>query len=163
MVTDMTAKVEAIYIARTAAGPMERIQQAGLVAGQGIEGDRYFSGTGTFSEKLDGEPDSEVTLIEVEEIDRFNALEGLSLNYGDMRRNIITRGIRLNDLVDRIFLIGPVKFRGIRLCEPCAHLAGLVNPKVLPGMVHRSGLRACILNSGTIMANDSIIQIDNVE
>lgn len=154
--------VEAIYIARTGGGPMEQLHQASLVAGQGIEGDRYFSDTGTFSGKLAGQPDLEVTLIEVEEIDRFNAEAGLSLNYGDMRRNIITRGIRLNDLVDRIFLIGPVKFRGIRLCEPCAHLAGLLTPEVLRGMVHRAGLRASIQNGGTIMTNDTIFQIDNI-
>lgn len=154
--------VEAIYIARTGGGPMEQLHQASLVAGQGIEGDRYFSDTGTFSGKLAGQPDREVTLIEVEEIDRFNAEAGLSLNYGDMRRNIITRGIRLNDLVDRIFLIGPVKFRGIRLCEPCAHLAGLLTPEVLRGMVHRAGLRASIQNGGTIMTNDTIFQIDNI-
>jgi len=135
---------------------MEYLHEANFTAGQGIEGDRYFFGNGTFSEKLNGLPDREVTLIEAEEIDRFNAQQGLSLNYGDMRRNIITRGIRLNDLVDRQFRIGAVEFRGIRLCEPCAHLAELVTPQVLKGMVHRAGLRACILTDGKIRESDPI-------
>ena len=152
----MTAKVEAIYIARDSGMPMEYLHEATLSAGRGIEGDRYFSGTGTFSEKLAGLPDREVTLIEAEEIDRFNAQQGLSLNYGDMRRNIITRGIRLNELVDREFRIGSVEFRGIRLCEPCAHLAEMVTPQVLKGMVHRAGLRACILTDGKISERDTI-------
>lgn len=157
----MTAKVDAIYIARDAGVPMEYLHEASLIAGQGIEGDRYFSGIGTFSKKLTALPDREVTMIEAEEIDRFNAQQGLSLNYGDMRRNIITRGIRLNDLVDQKFRIGQVVFRGIRLCEPCAHLAELVTPQVLKGMVHRAGLRACILTDGKIRESDSISTANN--
>lgn len=152
----MKAKVEAIYIAREASGPMEYLHEASLVAGRGIEGDRYYTEQGTFSEKLKDEPDREVTLIEAEEIEKFNAEVGLSLNYGDMRRNIITRGIRLNDLVDKEFQVGKVKLRGIRLCEPCDHLAKLVDSRILPNMVHRSGLRACILNDGSLKSEDII-------
>ena len=157
----MTARVDAIYIARDSGAVMEYLQEARLLAGQGIEGDRYFSGSGTFSEKLAGLPDHEITLIEAEEIDRFNGQQGLSLNYGDLRRNIVTRGIRLNDLVDREFRIGAVQFRGIRLCEPCAYLAEIVTPQVLKGMVHSAGLRACILNDGTIRENDPISACEN--
>ena len=152
----MTAKVDAIYIARKAGAAMEYLSEARLTAGRGIEGDRYFSESGTFSEKLTGLPDREITLIEAEEIDRFNGQQGLSLNYGDLRRNIVTRGIRLNDLVDREFRIGAVQFRGIRLCEPCAYLAEIVTPQVLQGMVHRAGLRACILNDGMIRESDPV-------
>ena len=141
---------------------MEYIRNAELISGQGIVGDRYCSGSGTFSKKLAGLPDKEVTLIEAEEIDRFNAQQGLSLNYGDMRRNVITRNVRLNELVGKEFQIGSVKLKGIRLCEPCAHLASLVTDKVLPAMVHRSGLRACILEDGFIREHDSIIELDNI-
>lgn len=152
----MTATVVATYIARHNSAPMEHLHEAELIAGQGIVGDRYFSGTGTFSKKLNGLPDREITLIEAEEIDNFNAQHGFSFDYGDLRRNIITRGVRLNDLVDSEFLIGSVKFRGIRLCEPCAHLAEMVAPEVLKGLVHRAGLRASIMTSGTIKAGDPI-------
>lgn len=152
----MTPFVDAIYIARKAGAPMEYLHEARLLAGRGIEDDRYFLEAGTFSEKLAGSRDHEVTLIEAEEIDRFNGQQGLSLNYGDLRRNIVTRGIRLNDLIDREFRIGAVQFRGIRLCEPCSYLADLVTPQVLKGLVHRAGLRACILNDGMIRESDSI-------
>ena len=153
------AKVEAIYIARNAGAPMEYLHMASVFAGRGIEGDRYFSSSGTFSKKLTGLPDREVTLIEAEEIDRFNGQQGLSLNYGDLRRNIITRGLRLNDLVDREFRIGTVTFRGIRLCEPCAYLAEIVTPRVLEGLVHRAGLRVSILNDGKIRESDPIVAL----
>ena len=152
----MAARVDAIYIARKAGAVMEYLPEARLTAGRGIEGDRYYAKIGTFSDKPTGLPDREVTLIEAEEIDRFNGQQGLSLNYGDMRRNIVTRGIRLNDLVDREFRIGEVQFRGIRLCEPCAYLAEILTPQVLKGMVHSAGLRACILNDGMIRESDLI-------
>ena len=155
----MTARIDAIYIASAAGAPMQYQHAVQLIAGQGIAGDRYFSNTGTFSEKLQGRSDQEVTLIEAEEIDRFNAQHGLSLNYGDLRRNIITRGVRLNDLVGTEFRIGSAIFKGIRLCEPCAHLAGLVTPQVLKGMVHRAGLRASILTGGMIKENDPIVGV----
>lgn len=153
------AKVEAIYIARESGGAMEYLHEAELTAGRGIAGDRYFFGMGTFSNKPTGLPDREVTLIEAEEIDRFNGQQGMSLNYGDLRRNIVTRGIRLNDLVDREFRIGAVTFRGIRLCEPCAYLAKMVSPQLLEGMVHRAGLRASILNDGKIRESDAIVAL----
>lgn len=152
----MTGNIDAIYIAKTGGGSMEYLQEAELIAGEGIVGDRYYSKAGTFSKKLKDLPDREVTLIEAEEIDRFNAREGLSLNYGDMRRNIITRGIRLNDLVGREFQVGEVTLKGIRLCEPCAHLAKVVTPKVLPAMVGRAGLRACIVSGGIIKEHDQV-------
>ena len=152
----MMAKIEAIYIARQAGGTMEYLHEASLVAGRGIEGDRYFAEQGTFSDRKSPEPDREVTLIEAEEIEKFNAEEGMSLNFGDMRRNVITRGVRLNELVDHEFSIGSVRLRGIRLCEPCAHLSKLVDKRLLKGMVHRAGLRACILNDGRVQAGDTV-------
>lgn len=153
------AQVEAIYIARNSGGVMEYLHEAELTAGRGIAGDRYFAGSGTFSKKTTGSPGHEVTLIEAEEIDRFNAQQGMSINYGDLRRNIVTRGVRLNDLVDRDFRIGTVTFRGIRLCEPCAYLAEMLSPRLLEGMVHRAGLRASILNDGKIRESDAIVAL----
>jgi MOSC domain-containing protein YiiM len=150
-----TATVAAIYIARGGGAEMEQIPEARLLAGQGIMGDRYFRGTGTLSNKPTG--DREVTLIEAEEIERFNRLHDLSLDAGSMRRNIITRGVRLNDLVGRKFQVGATVLHGIRLCEPCAHLAALVSPHVVKGMVHRAGLRAGIITGGMVQTGAPII------
>jgi len=152
----MTGKVLGIYIATHNSEAMRSIDNAELEAGRGIIGDRYHSNSGTFSEKLKDLPDHELTLIESEEIDKFNQEQDLTLSYGDMRRNIITKDIRLNDLEGKEFEIGSIKCKGIRLCEPCSHLAKLVSSKVLPNMVGRSGLRAAILSSGNIKEEDEI-------
>jgi len=151
----MQGSVTAIVTIAEAAGAPTAQDQAELVAGQGIVGDRYFLRVGTFS-KQSIEPDQELTLVEAEYIDRFNAETGLAIAYGDIRRNIVTRSISLNDLIDVEFQVGEARVRGIRLCEPCAHLAQLLGHEMLKGLVHKAGLRARILEGGTVRVNDKI-------
>lgn len=152
----MSGTVKYLFISEEANGCMQPIKKANLVSGKGIEGDRYFNGRGTFSEKLKGNPAAEVTLIEKEEIDKFNLENNQSHGYDDFRRNVVTEGIRLNDLVGKTFSIGKVTLKGIRLCEPCTHLADTVNQLVLPHLVGRGGLRAQIISSDTIEVGDTI-------
>jgi len=152
----VTGTVTAIYICPTGAAAMTAVGEATLVLDEGIAGDRYALGTGTFSKKGVHKPDAEVTLIEAEEIERFNAAKDLALELGAPRRNIVTRCIRLNDRVGRQFRVGATLLEGLRLCEHCAHLAELVHPQVVAGLVHRAGLRARIVAGGKIRAGDAI-------
>src|ERR1700736_2473889 len=140
--------VESIYVAPQAAGPLNAVTQVRAVAGFGLEGDRYFNKTGTFSPK--DVPDRQLTLIESEAIEGLARDNSIELAAGDARRNIVTRGVALNHLVGREFMVGDVVLRGTRLCEPCAHLESLTKPGVLAGLIHRGGLRAEILVGGTI-------------
>ena len=121
-------------------------------AGRGLEGDRYFSEQGTFSDTPGG--GRQVTLIEAEAIDDVVRDSGRSLEYKDARRNIVTRGVALNDLVGEEFLVGDVRMLGVRLCEPCTH--SFPDGSVLKGLVHRGGLRADILSDGVIRTGDII-------
>jgi len=152
----MTGSVVAIYVAPGAKAGMVLSTVAELEVGRGIVGDRYYAQLGTFSKQSEIRPDQEITLIESEEIDSFNDRAGLSLDYGAVRRNIVTQGVRLNDLVGHRFVVGSVTLEGMRLCEPCAHLAALVSEKVLPGLVHRGGLRARVLSSGNVRPSDIV-------
>ena len=148
--------VVSIHIAPAAEAAMQAVAEVRAVPGQGLEGDRYFNHGGTFSKP---QPDRELTLIESEAIDAFRREFGVEVNQGFSRRNIVTRAVPLNHLVDREFLIGEVRLRGLRLCEPCSHLAKL-NPgsDVLRGLVHRGGLRAQILTEGIISAGAEVIE-----
>lgn len=146
-------RVVSINIAAKAEAPIQSVSEARAVPGQGLEGDRYFKGEGTFSKP---QPDRELTLIEVEAIEAMRHELGVELDPGSGRRNIVTRDVPLNHLVGREFWIGDVKVRGLKLCEPCSHLARLSHSSVLPGLVHRGGLRAQILNEGVIRAGASI-------
>ena len=125
------------------------------VPGRGLEGDRYCIGIGTFSPDVQ-KPDFELTLIEQERITAFAGESGLPFTAFDARRNVVTEGVDLNALVNREFLIGNVRVRGMRLCEPCSYLAKITFPGTLRGLVHKGGLRAQILSGGIIRPGDAI-------
>ncbi len=125
------------------------------VQGRGLAGDRYFLNLGTFS-PTPQKPDFELTLIEEEQIEAFAAASGLPFTAAHARRNIVTRGVALNELVGREFLLGPVRVRGLRLCEPCNYLAKISFPETLKGLVHKGGLRAQILTEGILCTGDMV-------
>ncbi len=150
----LQGNVVSINITPKAGEPMNSIDEVRAVAGTGLEGDRYFADVGFYS-KASGSG-REVTLIEAEAIEGMEHDYGTKIEYKDARRNIVTRGVALNHLVGKEFRVGEVAIRGVRLCEPCNHLASLTDEKVKPGLVHRGGLRAEILSDGTIRVGDSI-------
>jgi MOSC domain-containing protein len=155
--------VISIHIASEASAPMQSIAEVRAFPGRGLEGDRYFTGTGFYSKKP-SYGGREVTLIEVEAVEALfggviNAEgERLKIKFAasDARRNVVTSGVPLNHLVDREFWIGTVRLRGTRFCEPCKHLEELTQPGVLSGLIHRGGLRALILNEGVLHVGDLI-------
>lgn len=154
----MHGSLLAIYIAPNAKAQMVSLDQAELQVGLGIVGDRYHQENGTFSEILKGKADKEVTLIESEQIDRFNADNDFlfSYGYGDFRRNLVTQGLDLNALVGVQFKVGETELKGIRLCEPCKHLAKILGPEVLQHMMHKAGLRAKVISGGVVAVGDVI-------
>ena len=153
------ATVVGLYTTAQAGTPLQQVPAVQLEPGQGLIGDRYSRSVGTFSDKLQDTHDWEVTLIEIEEIDGYNAAVGQSLSPGAFRRNLVTRGVRLNDLVGRRFRVGDAQLEGIRLCEPCAYLAGLLGPEVVKAMAHRAGLRARIVSGATVHTGDGVVAI----
>ncbi len=134
--------VEAINI-----GPSDAIAPVGsasAVAGKGLEGDRHFHGDGA-------EPGQALTLIEAE------VLEEVGLSGAESRRQVMVRGVRLNDLVGRRFRVGEVECLGVELCEPCLHLQQLTRPGIIKELIHRAGLNADILNDGRISVGDPVV------
>jgi len=149
-----SGNVLSIHIAPKAEAPVRAVAHVRAVPGKGLEGDRYFNASGTYSDRPG--PAREITLIESEAIDAMARDNDLTIHAGDARRNVVTRGVPLNHLVGREFTIGNVRLRGIRLCEPCSHLEGLTQKGVLSGLLHRGGLRAEILTEGVIHVGDPI-------
>ena len=150
--------VVSLHITSAEAAPMRSLQEAHAVPGKGLEGDRYFLGTGYFSPHHG--PSHELTFIEVETIDALNEeYADLHIEAGDARRNVVTRGVPLNHLVGRQFQVGEVKLRGIRLCHPCLHIASITHHNMLSGLVNRGGLRTQILTEGIIREGDLIVDL----
>jgi len=134
---------------------MTSLAEVRAVAGRGLEGDRYFEGAGTFSPHPQ-KPDFELTLIEWEKVEAFARESGLPFTTAHARRNLVTEGVDLNALAGHEFRIGGALIRGIRLCEPCNYLAKTSFPETLRGLVHKGGVRAQIVESGTIRVGDAI-------
>jgi MOSC domain-containing protein YiiM len=133
--------VEAISIGPSdALAPVEKVA---AVAGKGLEGDRQFFADGADT----GEA---LTLIEAE------VLEDVGLTGPESRRQVVTRGVRLNDLVGKHFRVGQVECVGTELCQPCLHLQQLTRPGLIKDLIHRGGLRADILSGGTISVGDPV-------
>ena len=149
-------KVVSLHIAPGARQPTASVNEVHAVPGKGLEGDRYFTLTGTFCDKPG--PSYEVTLIEIEAVDALKRDCQMEISAGDIRRNIVTRGVALNHLVGREFKVGSVSLRGIRLCEPCAHLEKLTREGVISGLTHRGGLRAQVLTEGAIRVGDPVCE-----
>jgi MOSC domain-containing protein YiiM len=151
----MNGRIEAIHVAPDAHGEQRSLDSVELVAGAGIVGDRYY-------DERPHEAGRDVTLVEAEEIERFNAQHGGTAPLHATRRNIVTRGVRLNDLVGREFYIGGVRARGVELCEPCRVFGQNLAPPQLGvagtvrAFVHRAGLRADLLSSGAIRVGDPV-------
>ncbi len=145
--------VESIYIAGAPESKPQSVGQVAAIPGGGLRGDRYALKTGTFYKP---EPDYELTLIEAEAVEALQRDYQIELSQADARRNIVTRDVALNHLVGKEFVIGDVRIRGIRLCEPCDHLQKLTGKPVIKGLLHRGGLRAQILTPGTIRVGDQI-------
>ncbi|HUJ87604.1 MAG TPA: MOSC domain-containing protein [Burkholderiales bacterium] len=137
-----------IHIAAGASAPMRALAEASLVPGIGIEGDRYATRTGTYSNRHN--VDREVTLIEVETLEALARDHGIGLAPHEHRRNLTTRGVPLNHLVGRYFRVGDCVLHGERLNLPCQYLEDLLGKKVFKPLINRSGLNCRIEKGGTI-------------
>lgn len=148
--------IERIYISEEQGGAQQERASVTVVAGKGIEGDRYFAHR--------DEPGQNITLIEAEEIEAFLREHGRPHDLSISKRNLVTRGVRLNELVGKEFRVGDVRLRGVELCEPCFVLGGALRSAELDAativrrFLHRAGLRADVLSSGTIARGAQVHQ-----
>jgi MOSC domain-containing protein YiiM len=143
-----------IQIATNAVDRLTRVQEVNAVAGMGLEGDRYYTRTGTYSNKHD--ESREATFIEAEALEALTRDYHIEFTGPESRRNITTRGVALNHLVGREFRVGQAVFRGMRLCEPCTHMEEVSGKQARKGLIHRGGLRAQIVHSGLICVGDDV-------
>ena len=129
--------------------PIKEVSSIDVLANQGVVGDRHFN---EFND-----PYNQLSLIESENIDYYNIKYGLNIPYINFRRNIVTKGIQLNDLVGKKILVGKVELKGIDLCRPCRHLSEVLGQEnIIKEFLRRGGIRCQILTSSSIKVNDKI-------
>jgi MOSC domain-containing protein YiiM len=137
-----------IWLTAEAAAPMRRVPTAQLLAGRGLEGDRYALGGGTWAQYPDLE--KQLTLIDVADVAAVAAEAGVPLTPGDTRRNLVTAGVDLPSLVGRWFAVGDALLFGAKRCPPCTHLERLTGARLVKAMVHRGGINAAVFSDAPI-------------
>jgi MOSC domain-containing protein YiiM len=139
--------VEGIHIAPVESELPQPVDSVDVTA-DGVVGDRYATSRN-------------LTLVEAEALEGLLADTGIEVSPSEVRRQVLTRGVALNDLVGQRFRVGEVECVGEELCEPCNHLQSLTKPGVLRGLVHRGGLRADIVQGGRIAVGDEIVRVSS--
>jgi MOSC domain-containing protein YiiM len=145
----MAGRVEGIFIAPKKRELPQPVESVRAFAGRGLEGNRYF---------FDGDAPAgqALTLIAAEAVDALEREHGISIEPRESRRNVVTRGIDVNELVGKRFRIGGVECLGVELCEPCTTLESMTQPGIIKGLLHRGGLNADILTDGEISVGDDV-------
>ena len=129
---------------------IKEVESIEVLANKGVVGDRHFSDY--------NDPFCQLTLIESENIDYYNLKYGLNIPYVEFRRNIVTKGIRLNELIGKKLRIGNVEVEAVDLCRPCRHLTEILcQDNILKEFLRKGGLRCQILSSSIIKIGDEII------
>jgi MOSC domain-containing protein YiiM len=146
----MSGHVEGIFITAEHGELPEPVDSVRALAGRGLEGNRYF---------FDGDAPAgrAITLIAAEAVEAMEREHGISIEARESRRNVVTRGIDVNELVGKRFRVGGVDCHGIELCEPCTTLQAMTKPGIIKGLAHRGGLNADIVSDGEIRVGDEVV------
>ncbi len=154
--------VRSLHTCGNAGDAMESLPEVEAIQGQGLAGDRYLHRRGTYS-KTHG-PDREVTLIEAETLGWLQREHGITLSAAEARRNIVSEGVALAELIGKRFRVGgAVILQGVRLCDPCGYLEKLTGKPVFAPLEQRGGLRTFIVQGGTLRVGDAIAEVAAAE
>ena len=154
----MSGIVVEIYVAERSGQPMRAVSSVEGAAGRGLIGDRHCR-------PLDAPPSSEadlhnISLVEAEVLASLRTEHGIELDGAETRRNLVTRGVRLHELIGRPFRIGGLLCEGVEVCQPCVHVQQKVGKPILRPLAHRGGLRARILVSGVVRIGDTVEPVE---
>jgi MOSC domain-containing protein YiiM len=157
----VTGLLTGIWLTPEAAAPMRRVPSARLLAGRGLEGDRYALGGGTWAQYPDLE--KQLTLIDARDVAGVAQETGAALTAADLRRNLVTEGVDLPSLVGGWFAVGEALLFGMKRCPPCTHLERLTGVRLVKAMVHRGGINAAVFAGATIGEGDVVRPVSDEE
>jgi hypothetical protein len=149
--------LHAIIIGEKAKEPLHYVDTVHAIQGRGLEGDRYFYRQGTFNKPQLSQDVREISILPYEVLEECNRRLNSSLDFLDLRRNLIIKGFNASLLENNVFTIGTALFRIVRTCPPCRYLSRLLNVDMMTGLKYIGGHRAVIVQSGVITVGDEII------
>jgi len=149
--------LHAIIIGEKAKETLHYVDTIHAIKAKGLEGDRYFYGQGTFNKPQLSQHVREISILPYETLSECNARLDKTLNFLDLRRNLVIQNFDSEALKNKVFTIGTAKFRIVRTCPPCRYLSRLLDVDIMQGLKYIGGYRASIVQSGIISVNDEII------
>jgi len=150
-------KLHAIIIGEKAKAPLQYVSTVNAVAGRGLEGDRYFLGQGTFNKPQLSQDVREISIVPYETLEVCNSRLESSLDFLDLRRNLVIKNFDFELLNGKTFRIGSAEFLLVRTCPPCRYLSRLLGEDLMSGLKYIGGYRARIIKSGTLTVGDEIV------
>ena len=149
--------LHAIIIGDEAKKPLRYIETVNAIKDKGLEGDRYFYGVGTFNKPQLSQQVREISILNYDALETCNSRIENTLDFLDLRRNLIIKNFDAESIGDKVFSIGSAKFRIVRTCPPCRYLSRLLNTDMITGLKYIGGYRASIVQSGSLAAGDKIV------
>jgi MOSC domain-containing protein YiiM len=135
--------------------PLEDLNSVSCIAGRGLAGDRYA-----------GEEEGhrrQVTFFALEvHRDLRRRFPEVAVGPDVYRRNVVIEGADLNRLIGKRFRLGGVLFEGVEECRPCYWMDTAFGPGAEEALKGRGGLRARILESGTLRKGNHELTVDPV-
>lgn len=148
-----TARVERVFVAPAGGEAMRPVDAVQAVAGQGLDGDRYATRRGYWTDV----DECQVTLIAAEDLDAITESSGVDVQDGQHRRNIVTRGVDLRALAGRTFRIGEATFAYDRPRPPCRYIESITESGMTRALAaRRGGICARVVEGGLIRTGDEI-------
>ena len=131
--------------------PVVEVPVIECAAGRGIRGDRYFD----FKEDFKGQ----ITFFSLEVFDELcGAMQLQGCSPALIRRNVMTRGVDLNQLIGLQFELQGVHFYGVQECAPCYWMERAIAPGAQEFLKGRGGLRAKILSDGELRSTARVLE-----
>ena len=139
-------EIVSIHIVRKKKGPAESCGRARVVTNFGIEGDyrsgRYQTG--------------QITLVEAEVLEMVSRKLDRAVPAGASRRQVMVRGIPMNELVGQRLRMGAVLVQVEDMCKPCDNMETSIGYGAKEAMDGRGGIRCRIIEGGEICVNDKV-------
>ena len=132
------------------------VETVNAIESKGLEGDRYFYGVGTFNKSQLSQNVREISILNYDALEVCNSRIEETLDFLDLRRNLVITNFDVESMRDKVFTIGSAKFRIVRTCPPCRYLSRLLDADMMTGLKYIGGYRASIVQSGTFSVGDEI-------
>lgn len=139
-------EVVSIHIVSQRKGAAEAVERATVQTNYGLEGDW----------RSRWNRNGQLTLIEAEVLEEVERLLGTPIPSGASRRQVVVRGIKLNDILGQRLRLGAVRVFVETPCDPCSRMEETIGGGARKALEGRGGVRCFVLAGGELRVGDAV-------